>query len=167
MNLYEDAQIQYEELEESFFQALEGWLVPVLLELSDSTPEKNLPWFGNLGGKTSGDDSRTILNLMPTSLPPSSHSYSGSTSTLNLSSPPNTTSTTASSTRSSGSKPYRDLILNNTITLFDFRIYLFSCKFGLLAKRKMWWESLAFGEVFIRAFARMLGGSEVGLLSLI
>ncbi|KAI8340503.1 trafficking protein particle complex subunit 10 [Chlamydoabsidia padenii] len=48
MTLYEDALIQYDELEASFFQVLR---------------DKALAWFGHFGGTDTGDDSGNILNF--------------------------------------------------------------------------------------------------------
>jgi hypothetical protein len=47
MNLLEDALVQYDELEASFFQSLK---------------ESNLVWFGKVGGKARGDDAASILS---------------------------------------------------------------------------------------------------------
>lgn len=85
--------------------------------------ERNLPWFGNLGGTSTGDDSRSIL--------------------------------------STSSKPYHDLILANTITLFDFRIYLFAKQMALLGKMGRVRDVLVRAKEFIVGFARSLRESEV------
>ncbi|EJD05845.1 uncharacterized protein FOMMEDRAFT_79224 [Fomitiporia mediterranea MF3/22] len=69
-NLPEDALLQYEELEASFFQVLK---------------DRTL-WFGNFVEPSSKDDSLPLL--------------------------------------STTKKPYRDLIIANTITVFDIRVYL-------------------------------------------
>lgn len=72
MNLLEDALLQYDELEASYY-----------LGMKDQT----IPWFSRLGGNDVGDDSLSIL--------------------------------------SSDAKDYRQLIIQNNISIFDFRIYLF------------------------------------------
>ncbi|KAK7014963.1 trafficking protein particle complex subunit 10 [Favolaschia claudopus] len=81
VNLFEDALVQYDELEASFYQVLK---------------EKNLSWFGSLITPTPNDDSSPLLSI--------------------------------------SKKPYRDLILANTISVFDFRIYLLARQCSLLAK---------------------------------
>ncbi|KIM22610.1 hypothetical protein M408DRAFT_322755 [Serendipita vermifera MAFF 305830] len=112
MGLLDEALQVYIELEASFFQALH---------------ERNLPWFGNLGGTAAGDDSRSIL--------------------------------------STSSKPYHDLILANTITLFDFRTYLFAKQMALLGKMGRVRDVLTRGKEFIVGFARNLRESEACLPS--
>ncbi|KAG8757193.1 hypothetical protein FRC14_002285 [Serendipita sp. 396] len=107
MGLLEEALQHYEELEASFFQALR---------------DKNLPWFGNVGGTSPGDDSRSLLDIFQ--------------------------------------KPYRELILNNTITLFDFRIYLFACQMILLAKQERLLDVITKCHLFIVSFARSLRENE-------
>jgi hypothetical protein len=79
MNLLEDALIQYDELEASYY-----------LGAKDQT----LPWFSRIGGNTEGDDTLSIL--------------------------------------SSQVKPYRNLIMQNDISVFDFRTYLFSRQASLV-----------------------------------
>ncbi|KAJ3213266.1 hypothetical protein HDU67_003109 [Dinochytrium kinnereticum] len=104
MNIYEEALVQYDELEAAFFQNL---------------IEQGAPWFQTFGGTDPGDDSNDILN---TSI-----------------------------------KPYRDMILQNTISIFDFRAYLFARQAQLLFK-------LANGphiicqraKIFIASFAKTL-----------
>ncbi|EGO20910.1 hypothetical protein SERLADRAFT_452051 [Serpula lacrymans var. lacrymans S7.9] len=81
VNLYEDALIQYNELEASFLQVLR---------------EKNLSWFGSLIHPAPKDDSSPLLSVIK--------------------------------------KPYRDLILANTISIFDFRIYLLARQCALLSQ---------------------------------
>ncbi|KAG8828096.1 hypothetical protein FRC17_007623 [Serendipita sp. 399] len=107
IGLLEEALQHYQELEASFFQALR---------------EKNLPWFGNVGGTAPGDDSRSLLDILQ--------------------------------------KPYRELILNNTITLFDFRIYLFACQMILLAKQERLLDVITQSQYFIISFARSLRENE-------
>ena len=71
MGLFEDALVQYDELEGLFFQL---------------SKEKNMTWFGTFISPGSKDDSGPLLSL--------------------------------------SRKAYRDLILANTITVFDFNVYL-------------------------------------------
>jgi hypothetical protein len=130
MGLLEAALQVYLELEVSFSQALRG-TVPFPMQqfplfwysTDDIYLEGNLPWFGNLGGKATGDDSRSIL--------------------------------------STTSKPYHELILANTITLFDFRIYLFGKQMALLGKMGRVREVLVKAKEFIVGFARGIRESEV------
>ncbi|KAG8967746.1 hypothetical protein FRC05_001925 [Tulasnella sp. 425] len=103
MNLTEDALIQYDELEASFFQVLK---------------EKNLSWFGQLGGTAPNDDSAPLLSVTK--------------------------------------KPYRELILSNTITVFDFRSYLLARQCFLLARLGQLAEAAIKAERFITSFARTL-----------
>lgn len=103
MNLTEDALIQYDELEASFFQVLK---------------EKNLSWFGQLGGTAPNDDSAPLLSVTK--------------------------------------KPYRELILSNTITVFDFRSYLLARQCFLLARLGQLAEAAVKAERFITSFARTL-----------
>ena len=63
-------------------------------------------------------------------------------------------------------KAYRDLILNNTITLFDFRIYLFACQMILLAKQQRLMDVITRGHLFIVSFAKSLKENEVRKASL-
>ena len=81
MNLFEDALLQFDELEILFTNVLR---------------EKNMSWFGSLIVPGPKDDSAALLSI----------------------------------TR----KPYRDLILANTISVFDFRIYIIARQCLLLAK---------------------------------
>ncbi|CED85218.1 Putative transmembrane protein [Phaffia rhodozyma] len=104
MNLYEDALIQYNELEASFFQVLK---------------ERNLSFFGHLGATAYYDDSASVL--------------------------------------STTTKPYRDLILANTISVFDFRVYVFARQGKLMARMGRLGEVLAKGFEFVRLMGRWLG----------
>lgn len=68
MTLYEDALIQYDELEASFFQVLRGKYVGIgyvknmnLNKMSFS--DKALAWFGHFGATEPGDDSDNILDF--------------------------------------------------------------------------------------------------------
>jgi hypothetical protein len=58
-------------------------------------------------------------------------------------------------------KPYRDLILANTISVFDFRIYLFACQCELLAKMGRISEISRKAGAFLGAFGRRLREVEV------
>jgi trafficking protein particle complex subunit 10 len=58
MFLLEDALIQYDELEASFFQMLRGNLFKIKLNL-----DKQLTWFTRTGGTSPGDDSANVLDL--------------------------------------------------------------------------------------------------------
>lgn len=111
MNLFEDAYIQYDELETSFYQVLK---------------EKNLSWFGTLISPGSGDDSAPLLSV--------------------------------------SKKPYRDLILANTISVFDFRIYLLSRQCELLARRGRINEICRKVAAFLGAFGRRLREVEVNAM---
>ena len=59
-------------------------------------------------------------------------------------------------------KPYRDLILANTISVFDFRIYLLSRQCALLAKMGRIVEVGKKSTAFLGAFGRRLKEVEVG-----
>ncbi|TDL27388.1 hypothetical protein BD410DRAFT_875203 [Rickenella mellea] len=103
MNLLEDAQIQYDELEASFFQVLK---------------EKNLSWFGRLIDPTPMDDTLPLL--------------------------------------STSKKPYRDLILANTISVFDFRVYLLARQCNLLARMHRVVECCKKSANFLNTFGQRL-----------
>ncbi|KAH8547567.1 trafficking protein particle complex subunit 10 [Umbelopsis sp. PMI_123] len=96
MTLYEEALIQYDELEASFFQVLR---------------DKALAWFGHVGGTSPGDDSSNVLDFKK--------------------------------------KPYRELINKNTISVFDFRSYLFARQCFLLLKLQRPIETYARAQLFI------------------
>ncbi|ETW85992.1 hypothetical protein HETIRDRAFT_309755 [Heterobasidion irregulare TC 32-1] len=81
MNLFEDALLQYDELEISFTNVIS---------------QKSLLWFGTLILAGQNDDSVPLLSI--------------------------------------DKKPYRDLILANAISVFDFRIYLLARQCALLGK---------------------------------
>lgn len=112
VSLFEDALLQYDELEASFYQVLR---------------EKNLSWFGTLIVPTPKDDSSPLL--------------------------------------SSSKKPYRDLILANTISVFDFRIYLLSRQCALLGKMGRVNEVGRKAAAFLGAFGRRLREVEVCFIS--
>ncbi|GAA5971043.1 hypothetical protein JCM21900_002788 [Sporobolomyces salmonicolor] len=103
MTLYEEALIQYDELEASFFQSLR---------------EHNLAWFGNVGGLAPGDDALPLLLT--------------------------------------DNKPYRKLIESNSISVFDFRIYLFARQAGMLFHLGRIVEVARRGAYFVSTFARKL-----------
>ncbi|GAA95066.1 hypothetical protein E5Q_01721 [Mixia osmundae IAM 14324] len=104
MNLLEDALIQYDELEASFFQTL---------------VESNYAWLSGIDSLALGDD---ILPLQ----------------------------------QDIERKPYRQLIRSNEITIFDFRIYLFSRQMNLLGRMGRIVELAKRSLLFIGAFSRSL-----------
>jgi len=101
MNLHDDAQIQYEELEASFGAVLK---------------DSSLSWFGKFIDPTPKDDSLPLLSVTK--------------------------------------KPYRDLILANTISVFDFRIYILARQAALLSKMGL--TDLIMRKVIV--FLGMVGG---------
>ncbi|KAK4701381.1 trafficking protein particle complex subunit 10, partial [Phenoliferia sp. Uapishka_3] len=103
MNLQEEALIQYDELEASFFQTLK---------------ENSAAWLGKIGGLSPGDDALPLLETTQ--------------------------------------KPYRQLIMTNTITIFDFRIYLFARQAAILFDLGRIAEVAKRGAFFISQFARTL-----------
>ncbi|KAJ7905373.1 trafficking protein particle complex subunit 10 [Mycena olivaceomarginata] len=107
VNLFEDALLQYDELEASFYQVLK---------------EKNLSWFGTLITPSPNDDSCPLLSI--------------------------------------SKKPYRDLILANTISVFDFRIYLLARQCALLANLGRVNEVGRKAAAFLGAFGRRLSEVE-------
>ncbi|KAL5640439.1 hypothetical protein ACGC1H_007628 [Rhizoctonia solani] len=110
MTLLDAALLQYSELEASFYQVLK---------------EKNLSWFGKLGGTTPGDDAAPLLSVTK--------------------------------------KPYRDLILSNNISVFDFRCYLVARQCLLLAKMGAIADVANKATRFISAFSRTLRENENSL----
>lgn len=108
MNLLEDAQIQYDELEASFFQVLK---------------EKNLSWFGRLIDPAPNDDSLPLLSITK--------------------------------------KPYRDMIIANTISVFDFRVYLLARQCSLLGNMGRLVEVGRKTGIFLGAFSQRLRDVEV------
>lgn len=108
VNLFEEALIQYDELEASFYHVLR---------------EKNLSWFGTLISPGPKDDSAPLLSI--------------------------------------SKKSYRDLILANTISVFDFRIYLLGRQCELLAKMGRINEVSKKASAFLGAFGRRLREVEV------
>ncbi|KAF9438535.1 hypothetical protein BGZ76_007066 [Entomortierella beljakovae] len=101
MNLHEEALMQYDELEASFFQILR---------------DNALTWYGKFGGMQDGDNDANLLDL--------------------------------------NRKPYRDLIIQNTISVFDFRSYLFGRQCNLLFRLRRPVEICHRALVFIPSFAR-------------
>ncbi|KAJ7582878.1 trafficking protein particle complex subunit 10 [Mycena floridula] len=107
VNLFDDALVQYDELEASFYQVLK---------------EKNLSWFGTLISPSAKDDSAPLLSI--------------------------------------SKKPYRDLIVANTISVFDFRIYLLARQCDILGKQGRMTEVCRKVGAFLGAFGRRLRGIE-------
>ncbi|GAA5902878.1 transport protein particle complex II subunit TRS130 [Sporobolomyces salmoneus] len=103
MTLYEEALIQYDELEASFFQNLK---------------EHRISWINNVGGLETGDDASPLL--------------------------------------STSNKPYRRLIDAGTISVFDFRIYLFARQAEMLFHLGRTVEAAKRGAYFVSTFARTL-----------
>lgn len=131
MTLYEDALIQYDELEASFFQVLRGsdrW--DLLLERHRVANtrcvfiyiDKALAWFGHFGGTDVGDDSGNILDFKR--------------------------------------KNYRDLITKNIISVFDFRSYLFARQCRMLLKLQRVIEVTARAQLFITNFIPSIRENE-------
>ncbi|GAA5937732.1 transport protein particle complex II subunit TRS130 [Sporobolomyces koalae] len=103
MTLFEEALIQYDELEASFFQNLK---------------EHRISWINNVGGLSVGDDALPLL--------------------------------------STANKPYRKLIESGTISVFDFRIYLFARQAEMLFHLGRTVEVARRGAYFVSTFARTL-----------
>ncbi|KAJ1302850.1 hypothetical protein OPQ81_003152 [Rhizoctonia solani] len=110
MTLLDAALLQYSELEASFYQVLK---------------EKNLSWFGKLGGTAPGDDAAPLLSVTK--------------------------------------KPYRDLIMSNNISVFDFRCYLVARQCLLLAKMGAIADVANKAAAFISTFSRTLRENENSL----
>ncbi|EEB93507.1 hypothetical protein MPER_07821 [Moniliophthora perniciosa FA553] len=110
VKLFDEALLQYDELEASFYQVLK---------------EKNLSWFGTLITPDPRDDSAPLLSV--------------------------------------SKKPYRDLILANTISVFDFRIYLLARQCELLAQSGRVVEVCKKAGAFLGAFGRRLREVEATL----
>ena len=106
-NLLEDALIQYEELEASFFQVLK---------------DRTL-WFGNFIEPSPKDDSLPLLSLTK--------------------------------------KPYRDLILANTISVFDIRVYLLARQSIVLGQMGRLTDVIKKVSVFLGAFGGRLQDFKV------
>jgi trafficking protein particle complex subunit 10 len=103
VNLCDDALVQYDELEATFYQVLR---------------EKNLSWYGTLISPGPNDDSSPLLSI--------------------------------------SKKAYRDLILADTISVFDFRIYLLLRQCELLARMERITEVCTKVGAFLGAFGRRL-----------
>ncbi|KAF7322882.1 hypothetical protein HMN09_00067600 [Mycena chlorophos] len=110
VNLFDDALVQYDELEASFYQVLK---------------ERNLSWFGALITPAPNDDSAPLLAI--------------------------------------SKKPYRDLILSNTISVFDLRIYLLARQCEILASMGRLNEVGKKAAAFLGAFGRRLREVEDSL----
>ena len=108
MNLFEEALIQYDELEASFYRV---------------SKERNMSWFGPLVHPDLKDDLLLLLSITK--------------------------------------KPYRKLILANTISVFDFRIYLLARQCQLLAKMSKINEITSKVGFFLGAFGKRLREVEV------
>lgn len=67
---------------------------------------------------------------------------------------------------STNNKPYRKLISANTISIFDFRIYLFARQAALLTKLGRIADVAKRGAYFISTFARTLRDNQVRSFSL-
>lgn len=113
VTLFEDALMQYDELEASFYQVLKE--------------KKNLSWFGTLISPGPTDDSAALLSITK--------------------------------------KPYRDLIIANNISVFDFRNYLLARQCHLLASLGRLNEVYRKVGAFLGAFGRRLREMEVGQTS--
>ncbi|KAH8117364.1 trafficking protein particle complex subunit 10, partial [Phellopilus nigrolimitatus] len=101
-NLPEDALLQYEELEASFFQVLK---------------DRTL-WFGNFIEPSPKDDSLPLLLITK--------------------------------------KPYRDLILANTISVFDIRVYLLARQSNLLGQMRRVTDIAKKATMFLATFGSRL-----------
>lgn len=112
MNLLEDALIQYDELEASYY-----------LGAKDQT----LPWFSRIGGNLDKDDILSILQ--------------------------------------NHRKPYRELIMQNNISVFDFRTYLFSRQASLVAGLGRVVDLAKRAIAFIYSMAKMLRSHHVRLMA--
>ncbi|CAI2180057.1 6002_t:CDS:2 [Funneliformis geosporum] len=103
MNLFEEALVQYDELEASFFQVLK---------------DRALAWFGSFGATDPNDDSDNILDIKK--------------------------------------KQYRDLIMQNTTSEFDFRCYLFARQCQLLGRLHRPVDICRRAQFFISTFCRAI-----------
>lgn len=103
VNLYQDALVQYDELEASFYQTL---------------VEQGAAWFKSFGGTEEGDDSQDFLNLKR--------------------------------------KPFREMIIQNTTSIFDFRMYLFARQCQLLFRLDRPAELCQRAKLFISSFSMTL-----------
>ncbi|TFK72158.1 hypothetical protein BDN72DRAFT_836546 [Pluteus cervinus] len=103
VNMFEEALLQYDELEVSFSQVLR---------------EKNLSWFGSLITPGPKDDSTPLLQITK--------------------------------------KSYRDLILANTISVFDLRVYLLARQCEILARMGKISEINKKASTFLAGFSRRI-----------
>ncbi|KAL7747021.1 hypothetical protein RI367_007634 [Sorochytrium milnesiophthora] len=110
LGLYEDALIQYDELEASFFQTIHNQITS----------------FSKFGATDAGDDSIDILTDQ-------SH------------------------------KPFRQLLIQNTITVFDFRQYLHSQQVQLLQRLQRPYEIVQRTRVLIDQLARGIDENQESL----
>ncbi|KIM49469.1 hypothetical protein M413DRAFT_60851 [Hebeloma cylindrosporum] len=110
MNIFEEALIQYDELEASFYRV---------------SKERNMSWFGPLMDPDPKDDLLPLLSITK--------------------------------------KPYRELILANTISIFDFRVYLLARQCQLLAKMGKINEITSKVGFFLGAFGKRLREEVEGL----
>ncbi|KAJ3151464.1 hypothetical protein HDU89_001906 [Geranomyces variabilis] len=110
MSLLEEALLQYDELEASFFQTL---------------AEQGAPWFAKFGGSEPDDDSASILDLQR--------------------------------------KRYRDMIMQNTISIFDFRVYLFARQCQLLFRLGRPVTICQRAKMFINQFSRTIHENEASI----
>lgn len=108
MNLFEDALLQFDDLDIMFTNVLR---------------EKNMSWFGQLIVAGPKDDSAPLLSI--------------------------------------SRRPYRDLILANTISVFDFRIYIIARQCLLLAKMGKVDEVCKKTHTFLVTFSRRLRDIQV------
>jgi hypothetical protein len=61
-------------------------------------------------------------------------------------------------------KPYRELLKSSTISIFDFRIYVFACQGYLLGKLGRITEIAKRGQWFVASLTRRLRENEVSFL---
>ena len=108
-NLLEDALIQYEELEASFFQVLK---------------DRTL-WFGNFVEPSLKDDSLPLLSITK--------------------------------------KPYRDLIIANTVSVFDIRVYLLARQTNVLGQMGRLSDVTRRVSTFLGAFGGRLQDFKVSI----
>jgi trafficking protein particle complex subunit 10 len=64
-------------------------------------------------------------------------------------------------------KPYKDLILANTISVFDFRIYLLARQCAILGKMGKLFDVCKKSSTFLATFSRRLREAEVCTVSVI
>lgn len=108
MGLLDDALLQYDELEASFFQVLK---------------ERNLSWFGSLIDPEPTDDSTSIFSL--------------------------------------SKKPYHNLVMTNSISVFDCRVCLLAHQCDLLARLGSILDLAKRVQSFLCSFSQTLRQAEV------